>query len=115
MKPKSISGIAYYVQDTAKSAAFYESLGFRPGKAENGVVTVYLNWFWIELRPLEEALDNTSTGDRTYISVDDVDECYAEATAKGFRACGEPSDVLGRREFTVCDPDGYQLVFFQKK
>lgn len=114
MKPKSISGIVYYVKDTATSAEYYKKLGFRPGKEEDGVVTVYLNWFWLELRPAAQAVDNSKLGSRTYISVEDVDACYKEATEQGLACEGEPSDERGRRELVVTDPDGYVLVFFKK-
>jgi catechol 2,3-dioxygenase-like lactoylglutathione lyase family enzyme len=47
MKPNSISGITCYVQDLAKTAAFYEALGFRRGKDEPDRVTFYVNWFFV--------------------------------------------------------------------
>jgi predicted lactoylglutathione lyase len=43
MKPNSISGITCYVQDLAKTAEFYETLGFQRGKEESDRVTFYVN------------------------------------------------------------------------
>lgn len=46
MKMSSISGIVCYVNDTAKTAAFYETLGFII-KNELVHLSIRLNWFWI--------------------------------------------------------------------
>jgi uncharacterized glyoxalase superfamily protein PhnB len=51
-----------------------------------------------------------------YIKVDDVDEFHTAALSKGLKPDGEPeSQPSGNREFVLRDPDGYNLVFFQKK
>jgi len=48
--------------------------------------------------------------------VDDADASYQEVVAKGIKPSSEPRDwPWGNREFVVRDPDGYKLVFFQKK
>ncbi len=118
MKLKSISGVAYYVKDLAKTAEFYEALGFRFGKQENGALTVYVNWFWIEFHATDsnqQTSSVTGTGPLVYVAVDSVDEYNQELITKGIKPLGEPTDsAMGRRELLVTDPDGYRLVFFQK-
>jgi predicted enzyme related to lactoylglutathione lyase len=52
----------------------------------------------------------------TYIKVDDVDDTYQGVLAAGMKPDGEPQKrPSGNREFILRDPDGYKLVFFQKK
>lgn len=46
MKISSISGLTYPVKDLARTAGFYENLGFRPGKRDDHQLTCYVNWFW---------------------------------------------------------------------
>jgi catechol 2,3-dioxygenase-like lactoylglutathione lyase family enzyme len=47
MKVNSISGITCYVEDLARTAEFYEALGFRRGKVEPDRATFYVNWFFV--------------------------------------------------------------------
>lgn len=116
MKLKSISGVAYQVQDLGRTAAFYESLGFRTGKQEADTLTVYVNWFWVEFRTQSGGgATGQDAGSSLYLAVDDVDESYQELVGKGIEPAGEPATGNGRREFTITDPDGYRLVLFQKK
>jgi catechol 2,3-dioxygenase-like lactoylglutathione lyase family enzyme len=121
VKIKSVSGLAIYCRNLAKSAAFYESLGMEQKKQETGHVTMYSNWFWIDLRPLpkeQKAADAATgaSGPLAYLSVDDVDAVYKEAKAAGMKPLSEPQDSeFGNREFAVRDPDGNQLVFFKRK
>lgn len=127
MKPKSISGVVFYVQDVKKTVAFYESLGFRPGKQTDGYATIYVNWFWVDLVQVSsedkgeefqrEANANAKgAGMFLNISVDDVDAYYADVLELGLKPSGEPQTwPWGRREFVLRDPDGYKLVFFTKK
>ncbi len=95
-KMKAVSGIVHYVKDTAKTADFYEKLGFVMTKREADHVSVRLNWFWMDFHPQdmenkpefqEEAnMDNKGAGLFLYVSVDDVDEFYKDIVAKGFKA-----------------------------
>jgi predicted lactoylglutathione lyase len=39
MKVNSISGITCYVKDLTKTAKFYKTIGFRPGKQETDRMT----------------------------------------------------------------------------
>ena len=47
MKIGSISGLVYPSSDLEATAAFYETLGFRPGKRTDHEYTCYVNWFWL--------------------------------------------------------------------
>lgn len=64
----------------------------------------------------EAHLDHKGSGVFLSIKVDDADASYQEVVAKGIKPSSEPRDwPWGNREFVVRDPDGYKLVFFQKK
>jgi catechol 2,3-dioxygenase-like lactoylglutathione lyase family enzyme len=125
MKLKSVAGIVHYVKDTAKTADFYEALGFVVTKRESDHVSVRLNWFWMDFHPQdkedkpdfqqEARSDHKGDGLFLYVSVDNVDECYSELVAKGLKPSSKPRDwPWGNREFAVRDPDGYKLVFFTR-
>jgi catechol 2,3-dioxygenase-like lactoylglutathione lyase family enzyme len=116
MKLKSISGVVYHVEDLERTAQFYESLGFRAGKREADSLIVYVNWFWVEFRAQDGGgATARDAGSLLYLAVDDVDECYQDLLGKAVKPASEPTTSMGRREFMVVDPDGYQLVFFKKK
>lgn len=125
MELKSISGLTCYANDIAKTAAFYEALGFRLGEKTDNHVAVYVNWFWIKFyaaaaetkAEFQEEAQASTKGAGLYINikVDDVDACYKEVLGKGYTPSSEPRDwPWGNREFVLRDPDGYKLVFFQK-
>lgn len=125
MKLKSVSGVVAYVQDVAKTAEFYESLGFIVTEKTEDKVAVRLNWFWLEFHAAgsedkpefqaEAQAEPKGSGTYLYFSVDNVDEVYNEVTAKGYKPSSEPKDwPWGNREFVLRDPDGYKLVLFQK-
>jgi catechol 2,3-dioxygenase-like lactoylglutathione lyase family enzyme len=113
MKVNSIAGITCHVQDLARAAEFYETIGFRRGKESSDRVTFYVNWFFVTL----VAEDQTGgEGLFVYIKVDDVDEFHKGLLSKGMKPVGEPQRrPSGDREFVLRDPDGYNLVFFEKK
>lgn len=114
MKLNSISGITFKVKDIEASASFYESLGFRMGKRDDTHATCYVNWFWVDL----VAGNNTAKDDNTAlaIKVDSADECHQDVVAQGYKPESEPEKkASGNREFVLFDPDGHQLVFFEKK
>jgi catechol 2,3-dioxygenase-like lactoylglutathione lyase family enzyme len=110
MKLNSISGLAFYVADPAKTAEFYESLGFFIEKREADYVMIRLNWFWAEFRKGQAS----PGGPLVYVSVADIDEFYQGVIVRHIQPDGEPKEYSGRREFSLVDPDGYKLVFFQK-
>jgi catechol 2,3-dioxygenase-like lactoylglutathione lyase family enzyme len=125
MKMKSVSGMVHYIKDTAKSAEFYEKLGFTIKQNDPDYLSIRLNWFWMDFHPQDKEdkpefqkeanLDNKGAGLFTYINVEDVDEFYKGVVEKGLEPSSEPKDwPWGNREFVLRDPDGYKLVFFQK-
>ena len=117
MKVSSISGITCHVEDLARSAEFYETIGFRRGKEESDRVTFYVNWFFVTLVAEDQTEAPTKgAGLFLYIKVDDVEEFHHAVRSKGLEPAGEPErQPSGNREFVLQDPDGYSLVFFQKK
>jgi catechol 2,3-dioxygenase-like lactoylglutathione lyase family enzyme len=117
MKVNSISGITCHVEDLARAAEFYETIGFRRGKEEPDRVTFYVNWFFVTLVAQDPTeVGPTGAGLHLYIKVDDVEDFHEAVLSKGLKPAGEPErQPSGNREFVLRDPDGYNLVFFQKK
>ena len=115
MKVSSVSGITFRVRDLSRTAEFYEELGFRRGKEEPGRLTLWVNWFFVTFVADEGARDTNGVGVFTYVKVDDVDDYYEALISKGLRPEAEPEKNGDRREFVLRDPDGYNLVFFEKK
>jgi catechol 2,3-dioxygenase-like lactoylglutathione lyase family enzyme len=117
MKVNSISGITCHVEDLARAAEFYESIGFRRGKEESDRVTFYVNWFFVTLVAQDQTQTRTKgAGLFLYVKVDDVEGFHKAVLSKGLKPAGEPERrPSGDREFVLRDPDGYNLVFFQKK
>ncbi len=119
MKLVSISGITCFVKDTAKTAEFYEKLGFIVTHKDEDMVTIRLNWFWMNFVATEKReykAGTVSVGQHVYVTVDNVDEVYESLTAKGIEFTAEPQDYpSGKREAMVLDPDDYPIVFFTKK
>jgi catechol 2,3-dioxygenase-like lactoylglutathione lyase family enzyme len=125
LKVNSISGVTCYVKDLARTAEFYEGLGFRRGKEEPDRVTFYVNWFFVtfiaqdqegdaELRN-EAKAPNKGSGTFLYIKVDDVEGFHQAVVSKGMKPLGEPQvRPPAYLEFVLRDPDGYNLAFFQK-
>jgi catechol 2,3-dioxygenase-like lactoylglutathione lyase family enzyme len=125
MKLKSVAGLVCYVKDTAKTAEFYDALGFHFDKREPDHLSIRLNWFWIDFHSQDKEdklefqkeanLKNKGAGLFLYISVDDVDEFYEGVLAKGLKPSSQPRNwPWGNREFALRDPDGYKLIFFKR-
>jgi catechol 2,3-dioxygenase-like lactoylglutathione lyase family enzyme len=118
MKVNSISGITCQVKNLAKAATFYETIGFRRGKEESDRVTFYVNWFFVTLVAEDQTKKTAAKGAGVflYIKVDDVEGYHKAVLSKGLKPSGKPErQPSGNREFVLRDPDGYNLVFFQKK
>jgi catechol 2,3-dioxygenase-like lactoylglutathione lyase family enzyme len=125
MKVNSISGISSHVQDLSRTTEFYEGIGFRRGKEEEDRVTLYVNWFFmtfiaqdqVDDADLREEAEGSAmgAGQFIHIKVDDVQAFYEGLVSKGLEPAGAPEVRGGNREFLLRDPDGYKLVFFQKK
>jgi catechol 2,3-dioxygenase-like lactoylglutathione lyase family enzyme len=113
VKISSISGLTYSVKDLDRTAEFYESLGFRPGKRDDHQLTCYVNWFWVTFTTVDNG--DPGSGPTLYLKVDDIDDFYGAVLAHGFQPETEPrKDRTGRREFLLLDPDGNRLAFFAK-
>jgi catechol 2,3-dioxygenase-like lactoylglutathione lyase family enzyme len=118
MKVNSISGITCHVKNLARAAEFYETIGFRRGKEESDRVTFYVNWFFVTLVAEDQTKKAATKGAGLFLSikVDDVEDFYQGVLSKGLKPSGKPErQPSGTREFVLRDPDGYNLVFFQKK
>jgi catechol 2,3-dioxygenase-like lactoylglutathione lyase family enzyme len=116
MKVNSISGITCHVDDLDKAAEFYETIGFRRGKEEPDRMTFYVNWFFVTLVAGDQTEAPTKgAGVFLYVKVDDVKDFHEAVLSKGLEPEGEPErQPSGNRELVLRDPDGYNLVFFQK-
>jgi catechol 2,3-dioxygenase-like lactoylglutathione lyase family enzyme len=116
MKISSISGLVYPTTDLDRTAEFYETLGFRPGKRDDRQVTLYVNWFWVTFTlDHDEAGGGPGSGPTLYLKLDDIDDYYGAVLAHGLTPSSEPRKTRsGRREFLLADPDGNQLAFFTK-
>ena len=126
MDLKSVSSLACYVKDLDETIKFYGTLGFEFRKREVNHATAYLNWFSIDFmltskEDKEEFIKEAKAepkGSGIYINIKvaDVDEFYKGMVAKGLKPASEPRNwPWGNREFVIRDPDGYKLVFFNKK
>ncbi|MBZ0296450.1 MAG: VOC family protein [Anaerolineae bacterium] len=126
MSIKSISGITCLVKDLEKTAAFYDALGFRVGKQEDGLVKCYVNWFWVDFIAEDQAdtsayqaeaqVSNRGAGQYLHLKVDNVDAFYESILSNGMKPDGAPEgNRSSGRSFVLRDPDGYKLVFFEKK
>ena len=124
MKMNSISGITCLVKDVPTTAAFYDALGFRIGKQADDRLTCYVNWFWVEfigqasdpIHQQEAQLPNRGAGQFLHIKVENADAFYEGVLAKGLTPDGAPQGKpTTGRSFVLRDPDGYKLVFFEKK
>jgi catechol 2,3-dioxygenase-like lactoylglutathione lyase family enzyme len=115
VKLNSISGVTHRVKDLPASIKFYESLGFRMDKQDDQQARCYVNWFWIDL-VADSAADAKNEGASLHIKVVGIDEYYQGVLDLGMKPNSEPEKKpSGDREFVLSDPDGHQLVFFEKK
>lgn len=115
MKPKSISALVYKVVDLDKTLAWYEGLGFRVAENNGRMAKVYVNWFSAEFHVTSDINDQPKDGPLVLVSVD-IKDFYEAAIKAGYQPESELEDYgFGRREFSLRDPNGYLMVFFEKK
>jgi len=115
MKPKSVSALVYKVVDLDKTVSFYESLGFKVSKNDGQIAVAFINWFSVEFHLANDIDDSPKDGPLVLVSVD-LDEFYKGAIAAGHKPESEPQKTVnGRQEFSLRDPSGYLMVFFEKK
>jgi len=115
MKPKSVSALVYKVVDLDKTIKWYEGLGFRADKNDGRIAVVYVNWFSMEFHLVNETDESPKDGPLVLVSVD-IDAFYEAAMKAGYTVEYEPQKTVnGRTEFAMRDPNGYLMVFFEKK
>ena len=85
-----------------------------------------MNWFFVTFideneeadadRPGGAELASKGAGVHLHVKVDDIEEFRGDMVSKGMTPAGEPRKRRnGGRELLLRDPDGYNLVFFEKK
>jgi uncharacterized glyoxalase superfamily protein PhnB len=115
MKPKSVSALVYKVTDLNKTVEFYESIGFKVTKNDGQIATIYVNWFSIEFHLVNDIDDSPKDGPLVLVSVD-IDDFYKGIIKAGHKPESElQKTVNGRTEFSLRDPNGYLMIFFEKK
>lgn len=115
MKPKSVSALVYKVPDLERTIEFYESIGFKVTKNDGQIAIAYINWFSIEFHLVNETDTSPKDGPLVLVSVD-LEEFYKGVIDAGHTVEYEPQNTVnGRREFGLRDPNGYLMVFFEKK
>jgi catechol 2,3-dioxygenase-like lactoylglutathione lyase family enzyme len=116
MKLNSISGINFEVRDLSRTAEFYEALGFRRGKEDEDRLTFYVNWFFVTFTTEDVEPGDRGAGLSLHVKVDDLDDFHRGVVSNGMKPASELQPRRGGgREFLLRDPDGYALVFFEKK
>ncbi len=115
MKPKSVSALVYKVTDLEKTIDFYENIGFKVSKNDGQIAVAYINWFSIEFHLVNDIDDSPKDGPLVLVSVD-VEEFHKGVLKAGYTPESElQKTVNGRTEFSLRDPNGYLMVFFEKK
>jgi catechol 2,3-dioxygenase-like lactoylglutathione lyase family enzyme len=115
VKPKSVSALVYKVIDLDETLKFYESLGFKVAKNDGQIAVVYVNWFSMEFHLANDIDSSPKDGPLVLVSVD-LEEFHKGVIAAGHKPESElQKTVNGRSEFSLRDPNGYLMVFFEKK
>ena len=107
------------VRDLKRSVPFYcNQLGFRLDSEVEGWAAVSRDQFHLMLGQCPDAMAAHETGAHSYfayVTVDAVDEFYAEIVKKGLPRIEELSDTpWGMREFGIRTPDGHRIMFGQE-
>jgi predicted enzyme related to lactoylglutathione lyase len=115
--PKNLVALAY-VADVAKSAAFYEQLGFETGNTHSDPGSGEVVWAAMErgnaslmLGKASGPVDASQQAVLFYLYYDDIAATRAEFFAKGL-AVGDMAYPFycPKGEFRLEDPDGYVLM-----
>ncbi|HKT92709.1 MAG TPA: VOC family protein [Paraburkholderia sp.] len=112
----ALSAVTLTVSDIARSAPFYEALGFvqKAGPAIPGFASFELGGAAgvCYLNLLEGTHGAVNGWGRVILYVADVDAFYAHALAAGAKPEFAPRDApWGERYFHLVDPDGHELSF----
>ena len=116
---KRLHSNLFYASDLAKTASFYEQLGFPVQKSADGV-RIKIGDFTLAFidekkTPIqqESGAMPKGLGIFTYVEVENANTYFQSLIEKGMHTSSEPRDwPWGKREFVVKDPDGYKLVFY---
>lgn len=116
---KRFHSTLFYASDLARTAQFYERLGFAVAKADDAVRITMDGFKLIFIDENKTLIKNESgmkpkgTGVFTYVEVEDVDAYFKSLKDNGIRTSSEPRTwPWGKREFVIKDPDGYKIVFY---
>ncbi len=113
-----INAITLATHDMARSARFYEALGFvlryptvHPGGEQASFTSFHAGAGYLNL--LAQPADRQwSWWGRVIFYVKDVDDFHARAVAGGLTPDTPPQDApWGERFFHITDPDGHELSF----
>jgi hydroxymethylpyrimidine/phosphomethylpyrimidine kinase len=99
------------VRDMAKSAAFYERVGFgvRLYEPDGGYAFVELAGESVFDLSATETLDPATNGAGCYMIIDTVDDLHDRFATAGLSVTDVAEEPWGMREFTLTDPDGNHL------
>ena len=108
-------GMSIPVSDVARSAAFYQTLGFAVEQIGPAFALLRLGEGTIGL--LRARLDDypTTARQRVHIelSVDDLDAAYADLRGRDLAIDEPPHDEPWERALALSDPDGYHVEIAQ--
>lgn len=120
-----IQHIGVPTTDIVRSAAFYESLGFRTEldtiNETNGARVVFLRLHNLVVETYEspDAVGQPGAVDHIALDATDVDAAFAQAKAQGLNVLDEEVHFLpfwekGVRFFTVLGPNGEKVEYCQR-
>ncbi len=107
-----ITGCSYAIlttSDMERSRRFFtEQLGLTTDMEQGDTFSQFASTHGIPWA-IMQAPEPSEIGVEIYVSVDDVDVCYAEWSANGVNMLTEPHDAPFGRTFMFLDPDGHHL------
>jgi predicted enzyme related to lactoylglutathione lyase len=99
------------VSDLAASLAFYQPAGFTAERTTDTFAALRWGETYLFLTVRSDVAPGPHPANIRVV-VDDLDERFAAARARGCAVRYEPMDrPYGLRDFTIVDPDGYELRF----
>ncbi len=110
---EQISAVTLVTSDMARSARFYESLGFQRlfGGPDADFTSYRIGAGFLNLQ-LDRGARRQRVWGRVIFWVDDVDLMHRRVVEAGYKPLGAPVDApWGERYFHVRDPDGHELSF----
>jgi catechol 2,3-dioxygenase-like lactoylglutathione lyase family enzyme len=104
------------VKKLSDSVAFYrDQLGFSLDFEVEGWAFLSRDHIRLRLGECADALPASETGDHSYfayVTVEAIDQLYAETVSRGVQALHTPADKpWGVREFAIRTPDGHRIMF----